>query len=598
MTLTSHYPDASSLAAADWYQSDLIIQYLEHLRIEFVFGVPGGAIEPLYDALARSSRRGGPRAIVARHEAGAAFMADGYARETGKIGVVCSTTGPGATNLITGVASAMADHIPMLVITAQTALPNFGQRALQDSSCTAINTVGMFRHCTRYNTLVSHPAQLERKLMAALSETQGPPAGPSHISIPVDILRSPTIQQPIQLQPDSLLRQHALIDIRALKQLSDLIGQAQRLVFFIGSEAGSAVSAILQLAELLNAPIVTTPAGKSWVSSFHPNYRGVFGFAGHDSARKALTAPDIDLVLAIGTRLDELESGRWDETALLNNKLVHIDVTAEAFVRSPMARLHVCGNLPCIFDYLVEQVLEARRWGRQWRGDQKTLASIEQLNVEATPAIPAYPSSLSLLNPASLTDQSLPLKPQYLMQQLSQHCPSHTRFLVDAGNSWAWVTHYLHNEGIGKQRIAMGFGAMAWSLGAAIGTALAAPNEPVVCIIGDGSYLMSAQELSVAVAERLAIVVVVLNDQALGMVKHGQRLGGAEAIGFELPTTNFALMAQALGAQGLRIEQPAELATLDWNALFQRPGPTLLDVIIDPEAIPPMGERMKTLKQD
>jgi len=157
---TEETPLIISPAEDETQVADLIVSYLEQMGIEYVFGVPGGAIEPLYNALARSSRRGGPRPIVARHEAGAAFMADGYARETGKIGVCCATSGPGATNLITGVACAFDNGIPMLVITGQPSLPSFGKRALQESACTGINTLGMFRHCTRYNSLISHPEQI------------------------------------------------------------------------------------------------------------------------------------------------------------------------------------------------------------------------------------------------------------------------------------------------------------------------------------------------------------------------------------------------------------------------------------------------------
>ena len=149
--------------------ADLILAYLSSIKAEYIFGVPGGAIEPLYNALARSSRESedndkvSVKSVVARHEAGAAFMADGYARETGKLGVCCATTGPGTTNLITGVASAYADRVPMLVITAQTALPNFGKRGLQESSSDGIDTVAMFENFTNYNTLISHPSQLEGK---------------------------------------------------------------------------------------------------------------------------------------------------------------------------------------------------------------------------------------------------------------------------------------------------------------------------------------------------------------------------------------------------------------------------------------------------
>ena len=167
---------------------DLLINYLEQLGVEYIFGIPGGAIEPLYNALARSEARGGPRAIVARHETGAAFMADGYSRNTGKLGVCCATTGPGATNLITGVASAYENNIPLLVITAQTALSTFGRGAFQESSCTGVNTVGIFEHCTRYNTLISHVDQFETKLATAIMTAFQAPMGTVNIRVPLDVM--------------------------------------------------------------------------------------------------------------------------------------------------------------------------------------------------------------------------------------------------------------------------------------------------------------------------------------------------------------------------------------------------------------------------
>src|SRR3569833_447820 len=158
--------------------ADLLVAYLDQIGVEYVFGVPGGAIEPLYNALARSDRRGGVRHMLARHEAGAAFMADGCARETGRIGVCCSASGPGAADLITGVAGAYDNNIPLLVITGQPALPVFGKHPLQESSCTGINVLGMFRHCTRYNSLISHPEQFQPKLVTALQRATRTPRGP------------------------------------------------------------------------------------------------------------------------------------------------------------------------------------------------------------------------------------------------------------------------------------------------------------------------------------------------------------------------------------------------------------------------------------
>src|SRR3989304_2832218 len=210
--------------------ADLLVAYLEQIGVEYVFGVPGGAIEPLYNALARSSRRGGLRPVVARHEAGAAFMADGYARESGKIGVCCSTSGPGATNLITGVACAYENNIPMLVITGQSALPTFGKSPLQESSCTGIDTLGMFRHCTRYNSLVSHPEQMEAKLVSALQRATRSPKGPSHLSIPVDVFRSPSPCPAPSYDLQSLLAPSSLLDHDAVETLREILSEANNVV--------------------------------------------------------------------------------------------------------------------------------------------------------------------------------------------------------------------------------------------------------------------------------------------------------------------------------------------------------------------------------
>src|SRR6185369_2860841 len=209
--------------------ADLIVSYLEQMGVEYVFGIPGGAIEPLYNALARSSRRGGPRPVVARHEAGAAFMADGYARETGRIGVCCATSGPGATNLITGVACAFDNGIPMLVITGQPSLPSFGKRALQESACTGINTLGMFRHCTRYNSLISHPEQIESKLITALQRAVRAPRGPVHLSIPLDIMKSPSPVSKPSYDIAAKLRPTSLLDADATDDLIELLQDAKNI---------------------------------------------------------------------------------------------------------------------------------------------------------------------------------------------------------------------------------------------------------------------------------------------------------------------------------------------------------------------------------
>ncbi len=573
--------------------ADLLVEQLEQIGVEYIFGVPGGAIEPLYNAMARSSRKGGLRPIVARHESGAAFMADGYARETGKLGVCCSTTGPGATNLITGVASAFVDNTPMLVITAQTALHLFGKQSLQESSCTAVNTVAMFQSCTRYSSLVSHRGQLEGKLVSAIAATQGPPAGPAHLSIPMDVLAAPRRMRPARsaVRLESVLKRHTLTDPDALAELLFELEQAKRVVLLLGDGCGDAIEEIIEFAELVQAPIITGPAGKRWMNHQHPLYRGVLGFAGHPSARDTLVDKRNNLVLAVGTRLGEMIFGGWEEDEELNAKLIHIDDNLEHFSHSSLARLHVCGTLRNIFRTSIDSLKEKRTVGA---------LCLAPLPCSVTDRVGCggadYPAAQIALNePAACFSTAFPLKPQRLMRELSLRLPENARVFVDAGNSWAWATHYLHLKSTGLYRVGMGYGAMAWAIGASVGGALGAAGAPTVCITGDGSFLMSGQELTVAVAEKLPVVFVILNDSVLGMVMHGQRMGGAEEVAFELPPVDYAQVARAMGAHAETIRTVEELAAVDFRDICKREGPTLLDVHIDPEEIPPMASRMKTL---
>jgi len=571
-------------------QADMILDYLEQMGVEYVFGVPGGAIEPLYNALARRAAKGKqPTAVIARNEAGAAFMADGYARETGKLGVCCATTGPGTTNLITGVASALADSIPILVITPQTALPNFGKKGLQESSCDAIDTVAMMGCCTRYNTMVSHLAQLEGKVYSSLSMAFRPPGGPSHISIPMDLLASPLLKETHSYNVENLAVQPEVVDENSLNQLCGELIDKDNVVIFLGDGASAAITYILQFVELIRAKLITTPAAKGLVTNNHPYFCGVFGFAGHDQARETLNDPETQVILAVGTALSELETGGWDQSALLNDKLIHIEDNLENFSRSPMARLHVHGNLCSIFQTMNQRALKAIELGKRCPVlHPKSLL----LNVQPVEHITDLLSEDE--KPGYLED-TVPLKPQRLMYYLNELFPEDVRYVIDAGNSWSWATHYLSIKQICHYYIGMGYGSMGWAIGASTGMAVSLQGIPVCCITGDGSYLMAGQEITVALQHKVPLIVVLLNDSHLGMVKHGQQLGGGERIGIELPPIDYAAVAKAMGIQSFSIKKGDDFRALDINMICDHPGPTLLDVYVDAEEVPPMGVRMKTL---
>ena len=580
--------------------AELIIRYLEHLELDYVFGVPGGAIEPLYNALARSKRQGKLRPINACHEAAAAYMADGYFRETGKLGVCIATSGPGATNLITGIACAYDNSIPMLAITGQPAIPSFGKGALQESACSGVNVVGMLRHCTRYNSFVSHQHQLETKLANALL-TAYQAKGPTHLSIPVDILRQRLqIEQPRFNLANKIHKKLSIIDEDSVEELVFILeGLNDRPVFFIGCGAAEAIEAIMMLVDLTGALFVTTPDAKGLINPLHHAYRGVFGLGGHESASDTLQF-NSGITMAFGSSFGEFASNRWSET-LLNEKLIHIDDSSDNLLRSPMARLHVRGRILTICNRVIEQLL--------LRSKQLSIAAPSPLVKEQ------QNPNIMLQEPEKYASDATPIKPQRLMKELSERFPPNTRFLADAGNSMIWAPHYLQARNRREQqryrpcehrkdrrsgsgnwlRLTLNFAPMGWAIGAAVGVARGNSHCPTVCITGDGAYLMSGQEITIAAQEKLPVIFVILNDGVYGMVMHGQRLAGAEPIGFKLKAVNFAKLAEAMGIASHIIQSPDDFDRINLHKILSRKGPTLLDVRIDKEEVPPLASRLKSL---
>jgi acetolactate synthase-1/2/3 large subunit len=387
--------------------------------------------------------------------------------------------------------------------------------------------------------------------------------------------------------------------VDAARALHGELERAESPVFLIGDGCGEAVDAIMRLVDLIGARFITTPDGKGLVNPRHHAFHGVFGFGGHASA-EALLRSRPDLVVAFGTAFSELASAGWS-SALMNTRLIHVDPCDEHLMRSPMARLHVRGQVLAVCRLLIDGFAA---------NDASHVVSLPHHNADA------QNPNVSLHAPQEVDSDATPIKPQRLMRELSRRCPPQTRFLADTGNSMIWAVHYLQPRNrraggrggprrVGESerrsgtanwlRVMMDFAPMGWAIGAAVGIARGNPRCPVVCITGDGSYLMSGQEIGVAAAEGLNVVYVVLNDSAYGMVMHGQRLAKAEPVGFELPRVDFAALAQAMGVPGHVVGSPAELEALDFEAILARPGPTLIDVRIDRDEVPPMIQRLKAL---
>jgi acetolactate synthase-1/2/3 large subunit len=451
----------------------------------------------------------------------------------------------------------------MLVLTPQVALGKHGRGALQDSSQDGYDMVRVLEQGTRYSSQVSHPDQLPHKLLQALSLARSEPCGPVHLSIPSDLLAGARPERSLRVSPAQWPPPRRwTLPVDELERMWGALTRARRPAFYAGDDAGPGAQRLFDIAAEFGGTVITSPAGKRWVSHRSPRYAGVLGFSGHAAALQALR--DADLVIALGVTFDELSTNAW--TALPTAPTFVVDAHGSFASRVPHAR----------------PILVEPRAALDWLAAR----------------LPARTAPASCYAPAPLSTQALagsahgPVHPTDLMQWLSAALPDSVVVHVDTGNAFSWSTRDMARGRADTYRIAMGLSTMGWAIGAALGAAVAS-GERTLCIVGDGAFLMSSLELCVAVQEQLPITFVVLNDGGFGMVKHGQRLAGAPSIAHATGEVRFDVVAQGLGAGALRVESYAELERIPRRYLESADeGPCLIDIVIDGEAIPPMMDRV------
>ena len=541
--------------------ADQLVSALAAEGIVTYFGVPGGAIESLFDALARYQRAGRVTLVPMRSEAGTAFAADGYHRATGGISACVATSGPGISNLLTAVMSAHADRIPLLALTPQVSLCKQGRGALQESSEDGYDLTRILAACTRYSSTVTHPLQLPHKLARALASARGAPGGPVHLSIPSDVLAG----RAIQAANDGGVIGHrgvsAAVDHGALTALSGDLRVAASPVLYVGDDAGPTAHRLFDLAHRTGGTVVASPGGKRWVGHLDSAYRGVSGFSGHASARAAMGAAD--LIVTFGATFDELSTNAWRTFSKV--PVYAVDRHAMHAHRLPHAR-PVIADVALAIDWI----------GRAAHG---TGGALRRRRIATVPQI-VHSSGDGPVHPADL------------MRWLGDELPEDVVVHVDAGNSFSWSTRDLNRTLPDTYRVAMGLSSMGWALAASVGAAVASGRR-TVCVSGDGAMLMASNDLTVAVERNLPVTYVVLNDAGLGMVRHGQRLSGAESIAHAIAPVRFDQIAQACGAFGIRVAGLADLASVPREWLeSDAGGPCLIDVQIDRDAVPPMADRV------
>ncbi len=538
--------------------ADILVEALCDLGVEIVFGYPGGAVLPIYDALFRSGRI---RHILVRHEQAATHAAEGYARSTGKPGVVLVTSGPGATNAVTGITDALLDSIPMVVITGQVPTALIGTDAFQEA-----DTVGITRHCTKHNYLVKDPARLGAVIHEAFHiATSGRP-GPVVVDIPKDVqVATAKYQKPGPIQHKTY-RPQVKADPKAIETVIDMLAAAERPVFYTGGgiiNSGPAASQLLrELVRLTGAPVTSTLMGLGAYPASGPQWLGMLGMHGTYEANMAMN--EADLVLAIGSRFDDRVTGRLDAFSP-NSRKVHIDIDRSSVNKNVRVDLAVIADAGHAMEDMV----------RVWKARQHPKPDLTEWQARIT----GWRAKRCLDFPEG---NGTEIMPQRAVRALYE--ATHARepiITTEVGQHQMWAAQHFGFDAPNKWLTSGGLGTMGYGLPAAIGAQLGNPGALVIDIAGEASIQMNIQELATAGQYRLPVKVFILNNEYMGMVRQWQELTYSsrysESYSESLP--DFVKLAEAYGWKGIRIET---LDQLDAGIadMLAHDGPVMVDCMV------------------
>jgi acetolactate synthase-1/2/3 large subunit len=534
--------------------AEILVDALLDLGVEVIFGYPGGAVLPIYDAL---HRRGRPRHILVRHEQAATHAAEGYARSTGKPGVVLVTSGPGATNAVTGITDALMDSIPMVVITGQVPTALIGTDAFQEA-----DTVGITRHCSKHNYLVKDPARLGDVVHEAFHiATSGRP-GPVVVDIPKDV----QVATARYAKPGPIRHKTYRPQLKApraeVEAAVDMLAAAERPVLYTGGgviNAGPGASAMLrELQRLYGAPVTSTLMGLGAFPASHDAWLGMLGMHGTVEANMAMNKAD--LLVAVGSRFDDRVTGRLDAFSP-NSRKIHIDIDRSSVNKNVRVDLSLIGDAGHVLEDMVHL----------WRARGHQRADLSEWNRR----IAGWRAARCL--DFDETDQAI--MPQRAVRALHDAC-AHRRPIIttEVGQHQMWAAQHFGFEDPNKWLTSGGLGTMGYGLPAAIGAQLGNPDALVIDIAGEASIQMNIQELATATQYRLPVKVFILNNEYMGMVRQWQDLtyDGRHAESYSDSLPDFVKLAEAYGWLGLRIETRDELDD-GIAAMLAHPGPVMVD---------------------
>ncbi len=504
-----------------------LVKLLEDKQVDTIFGYPGGSVIPIYDALYDSSIRH----VLVRHEQCAAHMADGYARASGIPGVCLATSGPGVTNLVTGVATAYADSIPMIALTGQVGTNMLGLGAFQE-----VDAYSLLMPITKHNFRVLDVNRLPHAIKEAWDICRAGRPGPVHIDLPVDQMNSDMdesyLGETYGIKPETE-------DLSYLQEAARWISEAERPVILVGGGAVNSQDEVMEFARLLRAPVDTTLMGMGVVPSSYELCMGPLGMHGRMSAKSAMNGAD--LVISIGSRFSDRTYSPRSKIQDPKGRVIHIDADPTEFGKhGHQNRIDLLGDCKKIVPMLTSALrgyVPKEKWAAEAEGFRKRCHCNTDLN-------------------------SMPIAPQKLMHEINKIIKNDTIVTTDVGQNQMWAMHHLSFEHPRRLLSSGTFGTMGYGLPAAIGAKAAKPDSDVIAITGDGGFQMVMQEMATSISEDLPVTVVIMNNGVLGMVRQWQKLFWDRRYSSTTLNGNpdFVKLAESFGAKGILVEKPGEIA--------------------------------------
>jgi len=543
----------------------LLVEALEREGVTQLFGYPGGAIMPVYDALTSSTQL---QHILVRHEQGAALAADAYGRVTGRPGVCLATSGPGATNLVTGIANAFLDSVPMVAITGQVATPLMGTDAFQE-----VDIFGITLPIVKHSFVIRHTADIPRVIAEAFHiATSGRP-GPVLVDLPKDVGVLTAAPEPVVIAAE----QSQPLDEVAIARANRMIAESERPVLYFGGGVAiaRAEQAVREFAKRSGMPAVATLKGLGGMPTDDPNFLGMLGMHGTRAANIAID--NCDLLVCVGARFDDRATGKLDSFAP-GAKIIHIDGDPAEIGKLRDADVGIAGDISAILDALAARAENAFEWAKKCAAQKQAWA-------------PRYDApGNGIYAPA-------------LLKQLSEQAGDKAIFTCDVGQHQMWVAQHCRFSRPQAHLTSAGLGTMGYGVPAGVGACFAEPDATVITVSGDGSFMMNVQELATIRRYRLPLKIVLLDNSQLGMVRQWQELFFDENFS-EIDLSDnpdFAEVAHAFGIEAFTIDHRSEVDGAI-QRLLETPGPILCHVRINPREnvwplVPPNSSNVQMLEQ-